>query len=161
MHILGTRGRWVNTMAADGLVMQGARATAAMVLTQFSQTIPVSTPVASFTKEVNQRLAKRPLKTNGRLANRGLTSLVKEATGGLTWSYLMEVAPHSPLQNCWSQADAWGPILGTSWTLGVPECWVVWCRGMDSCKGSHPEKMTIRKSKDSLYGKWKYSETCL
>ena len=39
------------------------------------------TPVASFTKEVNPRLAKRPLKTNGRLANRGLTSLVKEATG--------------------------------------------------------------------------------
>ena len=37
-------------------------------------------PVASFTKEVNLRLAKHPLKTNGRLANRGLTSLVKEAT---------------------------------------------------------------------------------
>ena len=40
-------------------------------------------PVASFTKEFNPRLAKRPLKTNGRLANRGLTSLVKEATGSL------------------------------------------------------------------------------
>ena len=39
-------------------------------------------PVASFTKEVNQRLAKRPLVFNGRLTNRGLTSLVKEATGG-------------------------------------------------------------------------------
>ena len=39
-------------------------------------------PVASFTKDVNPRLAKRPLKTNGRLANHGLTSLVKEATGG-------------------------------------------------------------------------------
>ena len=39
------------------------------------------TPVASFTKEVNPRLAKCPLKTNGRLANLGLTSLVKEATG--------------------------------------------------------------------------------
>ena len=37
--------------------------------------------MASFTKEVNQRLAKRPLKTNRGLANRGLTSLVKEATG--------------------------------------------------------------------------------
>ena len=36
--------------------------------------------VASFNKEVNPRLAKRPLKTNGRLANRELTSLVKEAT---------------------------------------------------------------------------------
>ena len=37
-------------------------------------------PVASFIKEVNPRLAKRPLVFNGRLANRGLTSLVKEAT---------------------------------------------------------------------------------
>ena len=36
--------------------------------------------MASFTKEVNPRLAKRPLKTNGRLANRELTSLAKAAT---------------------------------------------------------------------------------
>ena len=36
--------------------------------------------VACFTTEVNPRLAKRPLKTNGRLANLELTSLVKEAT---------------------------------------------------------------------------------
>ena len=42
-------------------------------------------PVASFTKEVNQRLAKRPLRTNGHLANRWLTSLVKEASGDLTY----------------------------------------------------------------------------
>ena len=35
--------------------------------------------MASFTKEVNERLAKRPLVINGRLANRRLTSLVKEA----------------------------------------------------------------------------------
>ena len=34
---------------------------------------------ASFTKEVNPRLAKRPLVFNGRLANRGLSSLVPEA----------------------------------------------------------------------------------
>ena len=38
-------------------------------------------PVTSFTKEVNPRLAKRPLVFNGRLANRGLTSLIKGATG--------------------------------------------------------------------------------
>ena len=38
-------------------------------------------PVASFAKEVNLRLAKRPLVFNGRLANRGLTSFVKKATG--------------------------------------------------------------------------------
>ena len=37
-------------------------------------------PMAHFAKEVNPRLAKRPLKTNGRLANLELTSLVKEAT---------------------------------------------------------------------------------
>ena len=38
-------------------------------------------PVASFTNKVNPRLAKRPLVFNGRVANRRLTSLVKEATG--------------------------------------------------------------------------------
>ena len=37
--------------------------------------------VASFTKDVNPRLAKRPLKTKGRLANLELTSLLKEAPG--------------------------------------------------------------------------------
>ena len=36
--------------------------------------------VAPFTKEVNRRLAKRPVVFNGRLANRGFTSLVIEAT---------------------------------------------------------------------------------
>ena len=40
-----------------------------------------NTPVTSFTKEVNPRLAKRPLITNACLANLELTSLVKEATG--------------------------------------------------------------------------------
>ena len=39
--------------------------------------------VASLTYEVNLRLAKRPLKSNGRLAYRGLTSIVKEAFGDL------------------------------------------------------------------------------
>ena len=37
--------------------------------------------MASFTKEVYWQLAKRPLILNGHLANRQLTSLVKEATG--------------------------------------------------------------------------------
>ena len=36
--------------------------------------------VASFSQEVNLRLVKRRLVFNGRLANHGLTSLVKEAT---------------------------------------------------------------------------------
>ena len=39
--------------------------------------------MAFFIKEVNSGLAKRPLVFNGRLANRGLTSLVKEATVGV------------------------------------------------------------------------------
>ena len=41
----------------------------------------VSDTVAYFTEEVNLRLGNRPLKINGRLANLGLTSLVKEITG--------------------------------------------------------------------------------
>ena len=40
----------------------------------------MDSPGASFTKEDNPQLAKRPLKTNGHLANLELTSLVKEAT---------------------------------------------------------------------------------
>ena len=40
----------------------------------------LATPKASFTKGVNPWLAKRPLVLNGRLGNRGLTSLVKEVT---------------------------------------------------------------------------------
>ena len=36
-------------------------------------------PSGLFTKEVDSRLAKRPLKTDGRLANLGITSLAKEA----------------------------------------------------------------------------------
>ena len=37
--------------------------------------------VVSFTKEVDPQLAKRPMIVNGRLANRGLSSVIKEATG--------------------------------------------------------------------------------
>ena len=45
-----------------------------------SEDVNILPPVAHFTKEVNPRLATRPLIINGRFANRGLTSLVKEAT---------------------------------------------------------------------------------
>ena len=48
-------------------------------------TTHMALPVASFIKEVNPRLAKRPLKTNGHLANHKLTSLVKEATSDWLW----------------------------------------------------------------------------
>ena len=56
--------------------------------------------MAFLNKEVNQRLAKRTLKTIGRLANRWLTSLVKEASSGsvkrgghvlMGWASPMEV----------------------------------------------------------------------
>ena len=47
----------------------------------FEKVCHVERPVASFTTKVYLRLAKRPLVFNGRLDNRGLTSLVKEATG--------------------------------------------------------------------------------
>ena len=42
-----------------------------------TESVEGETPVASFTMEVNPRLAKRVLKTNRRLTNLELTSLVK------------------------------------------------------------------------------------
>ena len=50
------------------------------VITPTLKPSQTQSPVASFTKEVNPRLAKRPLKINGHLANPELTSLVKETT---------------------------------------------------------------------------------
>ena len=41
----------------------------------------IQRPVASFTKEVDPQLANRPLVSNGRLANHGLLSLVKDVNG--------------------------------------------------------------------------------
>ena len=56
-----------------------------LVCLQFSgrQGLTHSQLETPFTKEVNPGLAKRPLKTNVRLANHGLTYEVKEATGGI------------------------------------------------------------------------------
>ena len=45
------------------------------------EVVIATTSVASFTKEGNLRFAICPLIFNGRLANRSLTSLVKQATG--------------------------------------------------------------------------------
>ena len=63
--------------------------------------------MAPFTTEFNPRLAKRPLKTNGRLANRGLTSLVKEATGVLFIFYL-----HSGISYTSKTSWYWFGVLG-------------------------------------------------
>ena len=61
-----------------------------------------SDTVVSFTKEVTSRFAKRPLVFNGRLANLGLTSLVKE--GSLVGGYKY----------------IWVPQYVHVWTNGVP-----------------------------------------
>ena len=68
------------------------------------------TPVASFTKEVSPRLAIPPLIFNGRLANRGLTSLVKEATGGNGFVQYLTHVPHqtvSPRRDYWVRRHRW------------------------------------------------------
>ena len=72
--------------------------------------------MAPFTKGVNPRLAKRPLKTNGCLANRRLTSLVKGATGNKTvaplWPYSYE---DLDMQHCGLlilQQFVWSDIMG-------------------------------------------------
>ena len=62
--------------------------------------------VASFAKEVNPQLAERPLETNGSLANHGLTSLVKEATG----VYLAQSMWQYYVYMCWHQVSI-HPIL--------------------------------------------------
>ena len=56
--------------------------------------------VASFTKEVYSRLAKRPFVFNWLLANRGLTSLVKEATGDYLWLSGMVFSKSDVLITC-------------------------------------------------------------
>ena len=57
---------WVSVYHGDIAVSRWAR--------QWRSSRRVWRPVASSTKEVNWRIAKRPLKTNGRLANRQLTN---------------------------------------------------------------------------------------
>ena len=57
-------------------------------------------PVASFTKEVNARLAKCPLVFNGRLVNHGLTSLVKKAIGVIVVCVNRIIRKHGWLAIC-------------------------------------------------------------
>ena len=75
---------------------------------------------ASFTKEVNLRLAKCPLKTNGRLANLELISLIKEGTFGAIWSYGSESTVAQVMTCCLMEPshylnNYWPTI---NWTLG-------------------------------------------
>ena len=86
-----------------------------------------NTPVASFAKKVNPRLAKHPLVFNGRLANRGLTSLVKMDTdiSLLSWSQRLVpvrwLAPECLFDNLYSvRSDVWafGVLLWELITVG-------------------------------------------
>ena len=71
-------------------------------------------PLASFTKEVNPLLAKRPLVFNGRLANLGSTSFVKGATVlGTTLSntfYFVEILPECAVESALVQVIAWRQV---------------------------------------------------
>ena len=59
-----------------------------------------------FSKDVNHRLAKRPMVFNGRLGNRGLTSLVKEATGSSTAVENFEQGGFEFVQLLWSHHNS-------------------------------------------------------
>ena len=63
--------------------------------------------VASFIKEVQPRLAKRRLKTNGHLANRGLNSFVKEATVIYSVEFIMSPDELSVSVGRQRHADLW------------------------------------------------------
>ena len=89
--------------------------------------VPLHATVASFTMEVKPRLAKRPLVFNGRLANRGLTSLGRQ-TRRRGLSHRLEPTPidqfrqsHTPHHTTLEQKCA----LFCSY--------VVYCGIMDSC----------------------------
>ena len=78
-------------------------------------------PVASLTKTVNPRLAKHPLVFNGDLANCGLTSLVKEATGdywALPGGQLHAMSDWNPHLACHTgkQQGLLKPLTSTLWT---------------------------------------------
>ena len=99
--------------------------------------------MASFTKKVNRRLAKRPLVFNGRLANRGLTSLVKEATVTTKicmalWRHMASATVAQHLTGLWRQqcndvTRGYGisarPILHTVYDFIIGIVWNLsrWC----------------------------------
>ena len=70
--------------------------------------------MASFTKEVKPQLAKRPLKTNGRLANLELTSLVKEATSTKAIIWLSHTVPVKQPWRIWVYESLYTHYIGTT-----------------------------------------------
>ena len=104
--------------------------------------IVFATLVASFTEDVNPRLAKRTLKTNGRLANRWLTSLVKEATDIYIYLYLFFCSEMPRIQMDPHYTRTPNGELGITWEL---------IRGMTSPMSSLHIDYTIAKNDDVLY----------
>ena len=99
---------------------------------EWSQYVSCWWPVASFTKEVNPRLDKRPLKINRRLANRRLTSLVKEATGVYVASGILQ-------QSSWPMRLAYGEIQCRSFYLSEDSTKLAPCHVLnDDSNISHP-----------------------
>ena len=106
-------------------------------------------PVASFTKEVNPWLAKRPLVFNGRLANCGLTSLVKEATGSakplaVQWTSVpspqpcpCHICPWPASTRAWRHAAGWYGHTSSGWNdASTQTCCSHW---------NHRNRWTIKK----------------
>ena len=87
-------------------------------------------PCGLFIKEVNSRLAKRPLVFNGSLANRGLTSLVKQATGRQqTFAIRVVMADGMEMNVPVSKPFVWY-INGVSYTELIEN--TTWCRFLNT-----------------------------
>ena len=77
----------------------------------------LDTSVASFTKEVNSGLAKRPLVFNGRLANHGLTTLVEEATDASLRVFEMGHTKSDMHFRRWIMLQLWSSIINSKYAL--------------------------------------------
>ena len=90
--------------------------------------------------------AKRPLKINGRLANRRLTSLVKEATGypsitgSVAWKQACHCQPWAPQFPVTQNMTMWAKVLKITWItlqyslrfLGLTLLTLSWDKNWDS-----------------------------
>ena len=126
--------------------------------------------VPSFAKEVNRRLAKRPLVFNGRLANRWLTSLVKEAivfTRVLAFGYCrylrVSVCP-SIMSLSVRKLDTSSSLNHQIWTKNAkyfaqgPYCFWDWLGLTFQVKFNFIEKFCLFAS---LLHLWNICKTCL
>ena len=86
------------------------------------------TYIGLFYKEIKPRLAKRPLRTNGRLANSELTSLVKEATWVWLCTHLVDISKCLFYPYLIQISLKFVPIHGFNW----------WWINIDACNGLAP-----------------------